>query len=112
MARTRAFDPFRGAEACPGPGVQSNQGKAEYIRNNTESLYHPVGTCKMGDDPLGVVDSRLGVRGVEGLRVMDASIVPTIVGGRTQAVRGGVTTRHTLAERGEAKRPNQTHRRY
>ncbi|HXW27646.1 MAG TPA: GMC oxidoreductase, partial [Xanthobacteraceae bacterium] len=57
----------------------------DFIRAKCETLYHPVGTCKMGNDPMAVVDERLSVRGVEGLRVADASIMPTIVGGHTHA---------------------------
>ncbi len=58
-----------------------------YLRHYTFSLYHPVGTCKMGslDDPMAVVDSRLRVRGMSGLRVADASVMPSIVGGNTNA---------------------------
>ena len=69
----------------PGPAAQSDEAIAEYIRNTCETLYHPVGTCKMGNDPMAVVDARLRVHGVEGLRVVDASIMPEIVGGNTNA---------------------------
>jgi choline dehydrogenase-like flavoprotein len=55
------------------------------IRRRFQSLYHPVGTCKMGADPLAVVDSQLRVHGVDGLRVVDASIMPTLIGGHTHA---------------------------
>jgi len=85
LAQTKAFDPFRGQEMLPGPQVQSDEEIAAYVRNNAESLYHPVGTCKMGDDELAVVDNQLRVRGLEGLHVVDASIMPTVINGNTNA---------------------------
>ncbi len=85
LGETQAFAPFRDIETHPGPQVQSDEEIAEYIRNYVETLYHPVGTCKMGNDPLAVVDADLRVRGVEGLRVIDASIMPTLIGGNTNA---------------------------
>lgn len=80
-----AFAPFRDVETYPGPQVQSDEDIAEYIRDYVETLYHPVGTCKMGNDTMAVVDARLRVRGIERLRVIDASIMPTVVGGNTNA---------------------------
>lgn len=56
-----------------------------FIRQKAESIYHPVGTCKMGNDKSAVVDSCLRVRGVDQLRVVDASIMPTLIGGNTNA---------------------------
>ena len=85
LARTKAFDAYRGEEFCPGPKTVSDEDIADYVRNTVESVYHPVGTCKMGSDPAAVVDARLRVRGVEGLRVADASVMPTIVRGNTNA---------------------------
>jgi choline dehydrogenase len=85
LGQARAFDAFRGTEVYPSAETQSDQVLVEYIRGMAESCYHPVGTCKMGDDPMAVVDPRLRVHGLEGLRVADASIMPTIVSGTTNA---------------------------
>ncbi|MBK8050909.1 MAG: GMC family oxidoreductase N-terminal domain-containing protein [Anaerolineales bacterium] len=69
-------------ELSPGPEVQSDADISEYVRRTANTVYHPAGTCKMGsvDDPAAVVDPRLRVRGVKGLRVADASIFPTMIG--------------------------------
>src|SRR5437870_5392816 len=85
IARAKAFDAYRGAEVLPGEQAQSEKVISEYVCNIIETQYHPVGTCKMGSDPMAVVDARLQVRGVEGLRVVDAAIMPAIVGGNTNA---------------------------
>ncbi|MFY9585018.1 MAG: choline dehydrogenase [Candidatus Acidiferrales bacterium] len=85
LGLAKAFDTFRGAEVYPGPAAQNDEAIAEYIRETCETLYHPVGTCKMGTDAMAVVDPHLRVLGVEGLRVVDASIMPTIIGGNTNA---------------------------
>jgi choline dehydrogenase len=79
------FDEFRGAEIAPGAEVQSDEALVAYIRNNCSTVWHPVGTCKMGIDPMAVVDPELRVHGVERLRVVDASIMPTITTGNTNA---------------------------
>lgn len=81
----KAFDPYRGIEYGPGPEVKTDAQIDAYLREKMESIYHPVGTCKMGSDSLAVVDDRLRVHGVEGLRVVDASIMPTLVTGNTNA---------------------------
>jgi len=80
-----AFDEFRGKEINPGDHIQTDQEIEEFIRNNGETIYHPVGTCKMGNDEFSVVDDKLRVRGVENLRVVDASVMPTLIGGNTNA---------------------------
>lgn len=80
-----AFDPYRGEEIFPGKPVQSDDELREFIRRKAGTIYHPVGTCKMGHDALAVVDSRLRVHGMQGLRVVDASIMPTLIGGNTNA---------------------------
>lgn len=81
----RAFDAFRGAEVYPGEHVRSDAEIAAAIRAKAETVYHPVGTCRMGVDAESVVDPRLRVRGVEALRVIDASVMPKIIGGNTNA---------------------------
>jgi|AntRauTorcE11898_2_1112593.scaffolds.fasta_scaffold00015_29 choline dehydrogenase len=79
------FDDYREKEVSPGADVQSDEQLIEHIRETAETLYHPVGTCKMGTDEMAVVDDRLAVHGVDGLRVVDASIMPTITSGNTDA---------------------------
>ena len=82
-----AFAPFRGEEVFPGPKVQDDEGLTAFIRKKSESIYHPVGTCRIGraDDAEAVVDPQLRVRGVSGLRVVDASVMPRLIGGNTNA---------------------------
>ena len=82
-----AFDEYRGEQSKPGPdlNVDNDDEVDEWVRNTGETLYHPVGTCKMGDDNMAVVDDHLKVKGVENLRVVDASIMPTLIGGNTNA---------------------------
>ena len=77
------FDPYRGTEQFPGADAQSDAELRAYIRTQAQTIYHPVGTCKMGGDRLSVVDARLRVHGVQGLRVADASIMPFIVNANT-----------------------------
>lgn len=80
-----AFAAHRVEEVAPGESVQSDAEIEAYIRRAGTTIYHPVGTCKMGEDPLAVVDSRLRVRGLTGLRVIDASIMPAVTTGNTNA---------------------------
>jgi choline dehydrogenase len=79
----KAFNPYRDEEIAPGAGVGSDREIDDYIRARAEADYHSVGTCKMGSDDMAVVDSKLRVHGLEGLRVVDASVMPTLVGGNT-----------------------------
>ena len=72
-------------ETTPGAPIQSDADLMEFIRNNGVTLYHPVGTCKMGTDPMAVVDPQLKVHGIDGLRVIDASIMPQVTTGNTNA---------------------------
>lgn len=73
------------AQWFPGPGVTSDDDLRDAVRSSVESLYHPVSSCRMGVDDLAVVDPELRVHGVEGLRVVDASVMPTLVRGNTNA---------------------------
>lgn len=80
-----AFDAFRGPEYAPGPAVQTDAQLDAFIRESALSIYHPVGTCRMGTDPMAVVDPQLRVHGIDKLRVVDASVMPTIVSANTNA---------------------------
>lgn len=82
-----SFSQYQSWEVGPGPEAQSDEQILAFIRKKAETIYHPVGTCKMGDisDVMTVVDSELQVKGVKGLRVVDASVMPTLVGGNTNA---------------------------
>ena len=82
-----AFDPYRGPEFSPGKDVRTDAEIDAWVRRTAETIYHPVGTCRMGvaGDPNAVVDAELKVQGLAGLRVIDASVMPTLVGGNTNA---------------------------
>lgn len=80
-----AFDAYRGTPIFPARNDLSDAELVEFIRAKAETIYHPVGTCRMGSDDASVVDTQLRVRGVEGLRVVDASVMPTLIGGNTNA---------------------------
>ena len=80
-----AFDPFRGAELQPGSEVKTDAEIDAWVRRKADSAYHPSCTCKMGADEMAVVDAECRVRGLEGLRVVDASIMPSIVSGNLNA---------------------------
>jgi choline dehydrogenase len=81
----KAFDGYRGNELAPGPASVSDADLTKWLRATAMTTFHPVGTAKMGNDPMAVVDSRLKVHGIEGLRVADASIMPVISSGNTNA---------------------------
>jgi choline dehydrogenase len=78
-----AFDALRGEELEPGPAVRSDAELDAFIRAKAEADYHSVGSCRMGRDEHAVVDERLRVRGLDGLRVVDASVIPHMIGGNT-----------------------------
>jgi choline dehydrogenase len=87
VAAQSALDAVRGPEEEPGPGVVTDADIDAWIRRTGETIYHPVGTCRMGQagDAMAVVDGELKVFGLAGLRVVDASVMPTLVGGNTNA---------------------------
>jgi choline dehydrogenase len=80
-----AFAELAGDELGPGAAAQSDAELTAWLRSNAQTIYHPVGTCRMGVDDLAVVDLELRVRGLEGLRVIDASVMPTVIRGHTNA---------------------------
>ncbi len=88
LADTEGQTGFTSSDLSIGEhSLDSDEDIADFIRERAETIYHPVGTCKMGadDDPMAVVDSKLRVRNVAGLRVVDASVMPSLVGGNTNA---------------------------
>lgn len=85
IAHAPAFSAYRGAEMFPGDNDDADEAILAFLRRKCETVYHPVGTCRMGSDDLAVVDAELKVHGVGGLRVVDASVMPTIVSGNTNA---------------------------
>jgi choline dehydrogenase len=85
IGRQAAFDSYRLDEAWPGPSVNDPESLVAAMREWGETIYHPVGTCRMGVDEKAVVDGHCRVNGVEGLRVIDASVMPYLVSGNTNA---------------------------
>ena len=87
-------------EIAPGVDIEDDGEMLDWVKKNAETTYHPVGTCKMGNDPMAVVDDQLRVHGIEGLRVADASIMPTLTSGNTNApsiMNGEKASRMVLA---------------
>ncbi|TDF82643.1 GMC family oxidoreductase [Pseudomonas sp. H9] len=85
LAASQAMAGYIADEYNPGVSVQTDEDMLNFVRRNGSSIFHPVGTCKMGRGPEAVVDERLRVHGLEGLRVVDASIMPTLISGNTNA---------------------------
>jgi len=100
-----AFKPLRGDELSPGADVQSDAGIDQWIRETVESAYHPCGTCKMGGDTMSVVDAHCRVHGLDGVRVVDASIIPSIVSGNLNAPTIMLAEKAADAIRGVAALP-------
>jgi choline dehydrogenase len=85
LASTEALKPYLVSEYKPGADVRTDNEILEFARENGATIFHPVGTCKMGSDSMSVTDARLRVRGIAGLRVVDCSIMPTLTSGNTHA---------------------------
>jgi len=85
LAASNALSPYIVEEKVPGIGISTEADLLDAARNISQTIYHPTSTCKMGNDPMAVVDQRLRVHGIKGLRVADASIMPTITSGNTNA---------------------------
>jgi choline dehydrogenase-like flavoprotein len=87
ILQSKTFAHYQGEEALPGKDKDSDEALLAFIKQHAETIYHPVGTCKMGNssDEMAVVDEQLNVRGVKGLRVADASVFPSLIGGNTNA---------------------------
>jgi choline dehydrogenase len=95
LGRAAPFAPWRGAEVLPGPEVRDDDPRAvrDYLYQSLRTYSHQVGTCRIGADRLAVVDARLRVRGIDGLRVADASVMPSIVSANTNATVYGIAER-------------------
>jgi choline dehydrogenase len=85
LINSRIMDRYRAYEMNPGDKIQSDAELLQFARETGQTTYHAIGTCKMGHDPMAVVNDRLCVRGIAGLRVIDASIMPTVPSGNTNA---------------------------
>ncbi|MFC3094947.1 choline dehydrogenase [Alteromonas sediminis] len=87
ILKSEPFSQYGGTEVMPGDAVQSDDALLAFIKEHAETIYHPIGTCKMGanGDPMSVVDTQCRVIGTQGLRVVDASVMPSLVGGNTNA---------------------------
>jgi choline dehydrogenase len=85
IINNRVMDKYRAYAMNPSEAVQTDEEWLEFARGNGQTTYHVIGTCKMGQDPMAVVDDQLRVHGIAGLRVVDASIMPTMVSGNTNA---------------------------
>lgn len=98
-----ALDPYRGREISPGAHVQSDAELDEFIRNHAETAYHPSCSCKMGEDEMAVVDGQGRVHGLQGLRVVDASIMPEIITGNLNATT--IMMAEKIADRIRGRQP-------
>jgi choline dehydrogenase len=95
IGRSDALAPWRAEEVLPGPGVHEDDAEAvrRYLFQSLRTYSHQVGSCRMGTDDMAVVDIELRVRGIDGLRVADASVMPSIVSANTNATVYGIAER-------------------
>jgi choline dehydrogenase len=95
--------PLHVTELAPGASAVADEEILSWVKQVAETTYHPVGTCKMGADPMAVVDARLRVHGISGLRIADASIMPTLTSGNTNApsIMIGEKAAHMILEDAE-----------
>jgi choline dehydrogenase len=107
LGNSPAFDRLRADEIEPGPSVTTETALVEFVRRAADTIYHPAGTCRMGTDARSVVDSRLRVRGIEGLRIADASIMPDVVNTTTNAACVMIGARAADFVLGEGAEPPQ-----
>ncbi|MHC9243416.1 choline dehydrogenase [Pseudomonas aeruginosa] len=107
-----ALDPYRGRELSPGVNVQSDAELDEFIRNHAETAFHPSCSCKMGSDDMAVVDGQGRVHGMEGLRVVDASIMPLIITGNLNATTIMIAEKIADRIRGRQPLPRSTAKYY
>ena len=98
-----ALDPYRGKELSPGAQAQSDADLDAFVREHAETAYHPSCSCKMGMDEMAVVDGQGRVHGVEGLRVVDASIMPQIITGNLNATT--IMIAEKIADRIRGRQP-------
>jgi choline dehydrogenase len=107
IAHTNALEPWRGTELLPGADVRSDDDCRAFIRRTAASFFHPAGTCRMGTDEFAVVDSELRVHGIEGLRVVDASVMPSLVSAPPNVAVLGIAERAADLMETSTSRPNR-----
>jgi choline dehydrogenase len=100
-----ALKAVRAVELFPGPDMHSDAELRKYLRHSVSTYFHPVGTCKIASDAMSVVDSQLKVHGISNLRIADASVMPSIVSGNTNAAVLGIAERAAALVTGEQPRP-------
>jgi choline dehydrogenase len=106
ILHAQAFDDIRGEEVAPGAQMRSDADLEAFVRRSASTTWHPAGTCRLGKDDMAVVDANLRVHGVEGLRVVDASVMPVITSGNTNAPVIMIAEKAADLIRGHAAEPS------